>query len=54
MSNPNTTTLPTLTLADLQASEAMLQASLQVFGFEPDVWDDIQSLPIQDITLAQL
>jgi hypothetical protein len=52
MSTPNTT--PTLTLASLEASEAMLQASLQIFGFEPDVWDNLQSLPIQDITLAQL
>jgi hypothetical protein len=52
MSNTNTPT--TLTLARLEASEAMLQASLAVFGFGPEVWDSIQAQPVQDITLADL
>jgi hypothetical protein len=53
MSSPNTTPT-TLTLASLEASEAMLQASLAVFGFGPEAWDSIQAQPVQDITLADL
>ena len=52
MSTPNTTT--TLTLASLEASEAMLQSSLATFGFGPEAWDSIQAQPVQDITLADL
>ena len=52
MSNTNTPT--TLTLASWEASEAMLQASLAVFGFGTEAWDSIQAQPVQDITLADL
>jgi hypothetical protein len=52
MSTPNTT--PTLTLASLEASEAMLQASLATFGFGPDAWAWMLAQPVQDIHLADL